>query len=181
MGLLPCPDCGNQCSLLAIACPKCGRPLKLDSIAKPTVSPPRQTTVQTAHVTAAKAPTGIEAANTERRVLLIFALSFLVVVTIVWLGRKDPASNSQPSTYSTGDNVGGNSNYQPTSDKATTATGKAYEDGLLSPSEKKAYEEGRSTDPDCARRRIAELQRRTALERQGIDTGNSNPLDMPCR
>jgi hypothetical protein len=26
MPLVPCPDCGNECSPLAVSCPKCGRP-----------------------------------------------------------------------------------------------------------------------------------------------------------
>lgn len=26
MGLITCPDCGNQCSDMATGCPKCGRP-----------------------------------------------------------------------------------------------------------------------------------------------------------
>jgi len=35
MPLTPCPDCGNQCSLIAVACPKCGRPLRTDNLQEP--------------------------------------------------------------------------------------------------------------------------------------------------
>ena len=41
MNLAPCPDCGNECSLLATVCPKCGRPFKPGDLkAKVSASPP---------------------------------------------------------------------------------------------------------------------------------------------
>ena len=44
-----------------------------------------------------------------------------------------------------------------------------------------AYDPDAPVSPDCARMRIEELKRRTRLEQQGIDTGPSDPLQMPCR
>lgn len=40
MNLAPCPDCGNQCSLLATVCPKCGRPFQPGDLK--ATDPPRQ-------------------------------------------------------------------------------------------------------------------------------------------
>jgi hypothetical protein len=37
MALAPCPDCKNQCSLLATACPRCGRPFKVGDLVAPEV------------------------------------------------------------------------------------------------------------------------------------------------
>ena len=39
MNLAPCPDCGNDCSLLAQMCPKCGRPFQPGDLKSPAEKP----------------------------------------------------------------------------------------------------------------------------------------------
>lgn len=107
MALAPCPDCGNQCSVLATACPKCGRPLASDMKPNQPLEKPHASALN---------PTVAPLNNNSAIAGLVVAAVIIVLALLCCMGGKGNRSSSdyQPSTYSTGSQIETNSNYQRT-------------------------------------------------------------------